>query len=815
MMRSRFLLFGIATVLLIIASTGVYLYHNLPGLLRQQALRALQTYGMEDLDYTGLTFTARELAFETLTLSGTYENLVYTVKLTSGTLHYDWRTALNSRFESLALSGVDLSIHSSGAGASDTIAPIRVDQLVPQTLMAHLPTTSLVINHWQLDYQPTSTTVLSANGSLKIDGQLDLDLNLNTILAGREVAAAIHASAANVGLDAIISLRNTDTALADATLALRPEEGARWKWHLQGSVHYAPVLHWLQQLNRQQEPGAGIAWADAAGLQGSSVFDVQVGHGNELTLGSAKHPIEHVLRQMRARIHLRNSIQRLDIPSLARTREGTSAGILDIDATYDAGQLTASVPAFSILGELWTARLPLSDDTKRGLGWAETIPVSLEIADPITVAYSKEGVWSMQLRSGLLSLGENDTRIRLQKLNLDASVNVDEPQQVTTQLTSHVTSPLTLQMTASLNTRLRNQLLPQLELALTQRGSIEESVFTLRVADAAESFDTDLDGNLHLLSGAGNFSLSTTIKDLAYFSASTLPLLRAFDLLDTDMEIRSGTVQLTSTIESKDFDLLKWKQQSQASIANVSGSLQGYRFEGLSVTADWSGITHWKTSEPVQISLAKLVQGVTVSDINLRMSLPEATPIERPKLRIDAFSAEMFSGDIALSEPLFWDFAATSNHLTLHADDWQLGALVALQPNTDIRAQGTLQGELPLTFSDGRIIINRGYLRAIPPGGSIRYVANEKTQALANSNSELALAIDLLSDFQYQVLSTDVQLDKAGNLLLGLSLGGSNPAQHDGQAVNFSINVEQNLDPLLQSLRLSDNVSKRIEGKLK
>ena len=49
------------------------------------------------------------------------------------------------------------------------------------------------------------------------------------------------------------------------------------------------------------------------------------------------------------------------------------------------------------------------------------------------------------------------------------------------------------------------------------------------------------------------------------------------------------------------------------------------------------------------------------------------------------------------------------------------------------------------------------------------------------------------------------------NLLLGLSLAGHNPARYEGRPVNFNINLEQNLDPLLQSLRIGDKLEQRIE----
>ena len=73
----------------------------------------------------------------------------------------------------------------------------------------------------------------------------------------------------------------------------------------------------------------------------------------------------------------------------------------------------------------------------------------------------------------------------------------------------------------------------------------------------------------------------------------------------------------------------------------------------------------------------------------------------------------------------------------------------------------------------------------------------------------------LLEDFRYKTLSSEVELDPEGNLLLGLSLEGSNPAHYDGRTIRFNINLEQNLDPLLQSLRLSDSLVEKVEKGLR
>jgi hypothetical protein len=439
---------------------------------------------------------------------------------------------------------------------------------------------------------------------------------------------------------------------------------------------------------------------------------------------------------------------------------------------------------------------------QRWLGWKDAVPLRFIAAEPVTAFYQPGHNWSVAVPRCALSLGIKPSEIRLHNTGIAVRGQGDNPWSVH----SAVETALTL--------RLKDQLFPELQLMLQQSGNRQESIFTLHGADSQENIDTELQAALNPLTGEGKIKLDATIKDLAALSKEILSRLRALKLIGPELDLRTGAFALATTITSKRYDWRSWRQQSQASLTNVSGSVSGYRFEGLSLNAHWLGITHWKTQKPLHLKLANLVPGFTVSNIDLLISLPDATPVARPRLRLDALSAEMFDGRVEIAQPLWWDFSATRNHITLWAHDWQLSELVALQPNADIQATGTLEGKLPLTVDSGRGILSGGYLRALPPGGSIRYRPNAQALALSDNNDELTLALSLLRDFQYQVLGADVQLDKAGNLQLGLSLSGSNPTQYDGQAVNFNINVEQNLDRLLQSLRLSDNVTSQIEKKI-
>jgi hypothetical protein len=799
MNRSRFFLFGLGLVLLSAVGAGVYLYQNFTELLRQQAEHYLQQYGVDKFEFEGLRVAHTDASVDTLMLRGEYENFAYQLRLTWGEARYNWRTLFTGKVNSLLLTSLDISVAQTGPGASQNTGVINVEQVLPRHLIEQLPLQSLAIAHWTIDYRSANGQNIVANGALQFDQHLDVQLS--TTLAGRELLAALRSDLNDENLNLDLALRENESNIATVSASLtRATSGDQtWKWNLQGQAQHTPLLLWLRELDAERELALGMPAASAFALQGDSQFTASIHHPNELNPAAPPDSDEGLLRQLTARFHLTNEIRQLDIRESADQIYGT----LNLAGTLQKGRIEMTLQPFTAQGNLSTQQLSLPENWRQWMHWEDTVPVHLETTDAISFASSNSASWSVHMPTASLSLGDKDTRVSMQKLTIDV-VALDAGQM-----------EISTRLSASLSTRLRKQALPQLEIAFTQQGNLERSAFSLIVADTAESMHTALQGDIHLASGSGEYQLDAKISDLPYFTETVTPLLEHFKLLEDTVTIRSGAIHLDTTFKSRSFDIAEWEQRSQLTVENVTGGINDYSFEGLALSADWSGTTRWKTLQPLDISLAKLNIGLQVTDIHLRASLPKTTAIALPQVRVETLTATLLGGQLTLPEAQAWDFAASSNHVTIKAQQWQLSELVALQSGADIQARGTLEGELPLTVEDGRIIIENGYLRSLPPGGSIGYQANEKSLAMAKSSAELALALDLLSDFHYQVLSSEVQLDKAGNLLLGLSLEGSNPQQYQGQLINFNINVEQNIDPLLQSLRLSDNLVKRVESGLK
>ena len=797
MTLSRYSRIGLLLLLVGFFGFGLYLYQNLDTILQHQIRQSLRKFGVEDYELKNPRLNQGRFKVDRFWLRGNYENFGYEATATSMEVRYDWRALLTRKVQSVSLSDLDVTVHqTASASGPDTVSDptdLNIENLLPQKLTSQLPLQTLDIGKWKIDFQPLENRNYTATGKLLY--QKHLDLSIKMAMANRNITVVVETDEDNSSIDVNIAMPGTGLETATLFAQVQPIARSKLEWRVQGTLHHNSALDWLQHLSTEIAIPLDIAIPDGFTLSGSSEFKAHLRHPK--VLNTAIVPSWSMLRSWDGTIQLTSNFKQLNYPSKIEDLGGT----LNASLEFLDGKLHASVEPFEITGGLRSGLLTISKDAQLWLNWQETVPFLWTSQEPLKIV-SEEGKLSGQVGNTRLQLGNTASQFRLEKLGLNVIMTTDEPLSLSTQLTT------------SFATRLRKQDFPSLTLALQQQGHVEQSSYKLEIIDGDRSLDADLQGTIDLTSGDGNHRLAVHISSLPILTRAVAPPLHNLGLLSSDLEIDSGSVSLASTLNTIGGDTADWAQESRFTVKDVSGTYDEYPFNTLALAAHWTGVQHWKTLQPVELSLNRLDMGFEVHAIEARASLPKATDIAQPALRVDAFSADVFGGQLFLPEPGYWDFSAPSNTLTLQAQQWQLAEIVALQQAEDIQAKGILEGKLPLTVTDGRIVLEKGYLRALPPGGTIRYIANKASRALGKNSKELALALDLLSDFQYEVLSSAVELDKEGNLLLGLSLSGRNPARFDGRPVNFNINLEQNLDPLLQSLRLSDKLTEKIENHL-
>lgn len=212
-----------------------------------------------------------------------------------------------------------------------------------------------------------------------------------------------------------------------------------------------------------------------------------------------------------------------------------------------------------------------------------------------------------------------------------------------------------------------------------------------------------------------------------------------------------------------------------------------------------------------QISGRNLNPGIELKNILARSQTEIAEDFSWAVANIYEVRTDLLGGTV--STPLIeYDTRNTSNHFSIELNRILMSQVVAIEPSSEIKATGILDGLVPVVITPEGLEIPTGSLFARDPGGNVRY-QNATADALAQSDQSMGMAMQLLSDFQYNKLQAGVAYQPDGKFNLDLQFQGKNPGFFNGKPTHLNVNLEYNLLDLLESLRIADDIITRVEEK--
>lgn len=818
MTLARFISYCCAFFLLCLLGAAFYLYRSWPAHLEGQLELLLRDYGVVNVELRQPALTRNRLQVSSTMLRGKRQGFEFNLKLNSLDVSYDWQSLRSGRVLSINIESLNVNLDNTSLLASSiqdadnsnvvqSPTDLALQEFRPRSLLSDLPFDALNIEKWKLDYLLPGEPI-AANGSLNVATDLSLPFqarHLDVVWEGQFYSGSTSEFGAN------ISAHNEVGALLDLNASLDEAGAKQWDWSATGTVHYQPLLALLQSPKIKQLLPDALSLPTGLFLRGTSQFEATLKHAAIIVLDPINPP--SLPRQLRGNIAAQHQITATQPDGLLAaldiqgTTESGTPGIATLGTDIELGQnaLQVRLAPSKVQATLRAAPLGLDKAMLSSLQWQEEVPFVLRNSAPATFEWNyQKNEFHLHLSSTAVKLGGKRSNIELSKLALEATIPALEP--------ANAAAHRQLSLSSKVSLRLREQAIPALQLALTAAGPMEQTQIEASLRDTAESLSSSLEGVIDSNNGTGTLSLRARSLDLPYAASSIAPILRKLDIVTQPLpELTSGHFRFVSNIQSRGWTLDKLTQNAHLEVSGLSGTLDEYRFNGIQMNAAWSGVDEWKTTAPIHIQMQSFAAGFDVNNLSAVLRLPKPTSPSSPGVVLDSLTAEMFGGKLLLPQATSWQVGAAINKITLQAKSWELEKIVALQQGQDIKAKGLLDGELPLIVSEGRIVIENGYLLALPPGGSIAYSPNASARQLSAENEQLGVALELLEDFRFEVLKSDVALDRSGNLLFGLNLSGSNPAQYSGRKINFNINLEQNIDPLLQSLRLDDTLIKKLE----
>jgi len=212
-----------------------------------------------------------------------------------------------------------------------------------------------------------------------------------------------------------------------------------------------------------------------------------------------------------------------------------------------------------------------------------------------------------------------------------------------------------------------------------------------------------------------------------------------------------------------------------------------------------------------QVSALSIHPGIEIANILARSTTTIKEDFSQALVVIEEVHSDVLGGRVNV--PLIrFDTNEKVNSFGIEVEGIQLEQLAALEADSGITATGKLDGVLPIILLPEGAQVPAGSLYARSPGGIVQYRGQTAT-SLKQSDPTVNLAMQVLDDFRYDKLQTDILYQPNGELKLGLQFQGHNPTFFDGQATHFNLNLDYNLLDLLASLRISNDIVQKLENK--
>ena len=334
-------------------------------------------------------------------------------------------------------------------------------------------------------------------------------------------------------------------------------------------------------------------------------------------------------------------------------------------------------------------------------------------------------------------------------------------------------------------------------------ASNESVATTLRIStpDGALSGRTELKHDM--LRGTGEMDFDDVSLDLAL-----LPASEAFIDWPFSWDVTSGTWRIAGSVKwMSSAEGFEYSGQSVHTADSLAGAYDDIGFVGLNAVATLNFESGKKpTVDPVPMEIALVDVGFPIEDIEVRFT-PD---IEALAANVESVRMSSLGGELTVA-PFRFGASADSNAFLVKVKSIQLPLMVGLADLESVSISGSVTGDIPVTLTDGKVIVDGGLLEADPPGGAIRYAT---AGGSVDDNSQLGIVTRTLENFEFDELTSEVNYNEDGDLTMQMRLTGLNPDVDPDQPVILNLGVENNVPQMLRSLQATRSIEEILERKL-
>jgi hypothetical protein len=290
----------------------------------------------------------------------------------------------------------------------------------------------------------------------------------------------------------------------------------------------------------------------------------------------------------------------------------------------------------------------------------------------------------------------------------------------------------------------------------------------------------NIDGLFDFIKGEANVNVTA---DLA-FAPGKLELQTVLPMLGGSVSQMSGALAYSAQAKLSSKGL---STSGKARLDNLGFAASSVTARGVSGEVDLKSLLPPATNGVQTLTIRELDAGVPLESGTVSFEL------DRAGLRIVDASWPYADGKLALASH---DTSALADEAAflLTVENVDLGILLEVADIPGLRATGHIAGSIPLVIRNGEPVLVDGVLAAQENG----IIVYQGEAGAAVQTEQTKLLTDALKNFHYTALSGGLSGNANGEVVLRLSLRGSNPDLYEGYPFAINVNVEGSLADLFR-----------------
>jgi hypothetical protein len=743
-------------------------YVALPQIASHTVEQWLIDQGFEDPEFTVEYPSNRSLTISTLKASKSSKDQKVTLVAGPITLEYKpTQLLLGQKFDKITLQTADLVIDKTSKNAlAKEGEPFTFDLslLLPDYWVQHVPAEQMMIGQVSTEVRTSETERLLVSGNLLFErealtSRIHLVMEDNTELWGDLSLMANNRFTLNLLND------NQQVLSADGRAMI---EGDRLHWVLNHETNLAK-LHEL--LWKFPETMAHKVPGFTGAVKGRTKISAE-----QILTDDLKAWLDGVYFEDHSQINAvvlspSQTIKVIQIDGEVDTQLTEEHGL---KAKFDKNTQLALL---NLKGDNWTTeKVTVVTQAPFAVTYYDTLSVT---PFPMTVS-------STPIKSGDIELKTRPIAIKLETLDMTK-------QRLTASFDSE-----------QINIKYPSQRIP--ELSLKGLITLEENTFKSSFFAANPPLNLDISGDIEVQSDKDQVKLNWLLKELSLEDApiryrNYLPFRWPLDWKLTGGRYANNGM---FTIWGGKIDGKINHSARNVKLHNDTLSFDKVKFKSTTYFRDQ------RIDDEGSLSVGQFDTGYVLDNINAEYRIDQIGS-DTSILNVSALGFDFLGGKVEAT-PFMTTLSDLNLRTDVHLNELSLHDVLQLENQPGLKGDGKLSGTLPIQVTQGKISVNNGEIAAIG-SGKIQYIADDNVQTMAASNQGLSIALKALSNFNYDTLSAKASYQPNGRLVLNTKLAGQNPDWNNGQAVNFSVNIEENLLQLMKSLRFSDQLEEQLNKK--